>query len=182
MNLIVSLGCILVLARISSVCAAEHRTPGSELFSDPAIRQFKIDIGESEVQKLRRDHKTYVRGTVTAGQQIFKTCGIRLKGEGSFRPIDIRLPERSWLNAKWPSPTIGCTTLTSSKITAAIWKALSDAIPDRAVAPTGGTCARFRDLYGVPRGCGLSCSPSCSSAGPRSTGSFPRRISGRVRL
>ena len=59
---------------------------------------------------------------------------------GSFRPIEIRLPERSWLNAKWPSPTIGCTTLTSSKITAAIWKALSDAIPDRAVAPTFAEC------------------------------------------
>lgn len=62
---------------------------------------------------------------------------------GSFRPIEIRLPERSWLNAKWPSPTIGCTTLTSSKITAAIWKALSDAIPDRAVAPTFAECNWF---------------------------------------
>ncbi|HZO82152.1 MAG TPA: hydantoinase B/oxoprolinase family protein [Candidatus Binataceae bacterium] len=62
---------------------------------------------------------------------------------GSFRPIEIRLPERSWLNAKWPSPTIGCTTLTSSKITAAIWKALSDAIPERAVAPTFAECNWF---------------------------------------
>jgi N-methylhydantoinase B len=62
---------------------------------------------------------------------------------GSFRPIEIRLPENSWLNAKWPSPTIGCTTLTSSKITAAIWKALSDAIPERAVAPTFAECNWF---------------------------------------
>lgn len=62
---------------------------------------------------------------------------------GSFRPVEIRLPERSWLNAKWPSPTIGCTTLTSSKITAAIWKALSDAIPERAVAPTFAECNWF---------------------------------------
>lgn len=62
---------------------------------------------------------------------------------GSFRPIEIRLPERSWLNAKWPSPTIGCTTLTSSKITAAIWKALSEAIPKRAVAPTFAECNWF---------------------------------------
>jgi len=62
---------------------------------------------------------------------------------GSFRPIEIKLPEHSWLNAKWPSPTIGCTTLTSSKITAAIWKALSDAIPERAVAPTFAECNWF---------------------------------------
>ncbi len=62
---------------------------------------------------------------------------------GSFRPVEIRLPEKCWLNARWPSPTIGCTTLTSSKITAAIWKALSAAIPERAVAPTFAECNWF---------------------------------------
>ncbi|HSD11813.1 MAG TPA: hydantoinase B/oxoprolinase family protein, partial [Candidatus Binatia bacterium] len=62
---------------------------------------------------------------------------------GSFRPVEIRLPESCWLNAKWPSPTIGCTTLTSSKITAAIWMALSKAIPDRVVAPTFSECNWF---------------------------------------
>jgi len=62
---------------------------------------------------------------------------------GSFRPIEIKLPDRCWLNAKWPSPTIGCTTLTSSKITSAIWKALAKAIPSRIVAPTFSECNWF---------------------------------------
>ena len=62
---------------------------------------------------------------------------------GSFRPIEVRLPDKCWLNAKWPSPTIGCTTLTSSKITAAIWKALAGAIPARIVAPTFSECNWF---------------------------------------
>jgi len=62
---------------------------------------------------------------------------------GSFRPIEVRLPDKCWLNAKWPSPTIGCTTLTSSKITAAIWKALAGAIPSRIVAPTFSECNWF---------------------------------------
>jgi spore coat protein H len=79
---------ILFLALVSSASAADRRPPGDELFSDPTIRHFKIDIAEPELQKLRRDHKTYVRATVTAGGQIFKDCGVRLKGEGSFRPID----------------------------------------------------------------------------------------------
>lgn len=70
---------------------------------------------------------------------------------GSFRPIEIRLPELSWLNAKWPSPTIGCTTLTSSKITAAIWKALAAAIPERAVAPTFAECNWFVCSVKEPR-------------------------------
>ena len=57
---------------------------------------------------------------------------------GMFAPIQIALPDNCWLNAKWPAPTIGCTTLASSKITSAIWQALAQAIPDRV---TGSTCS-----------------------------------------
>jgi N-methylhydantoinase B/oxoprolinase/acetone carboxylase alpha subunit len=57
---------------------------------------------------------------------------------GMFAPIKMILPENCWLNAKWPAPTIGCTTLTSSKITSAIWQALAQAIPERV---TGSTCS-----------------------------------------
>ncbi|MDB5919413.1 MAG: methylhydantoinase [Massilia sp.] len=59
---------------------------------------------------------------------------------GMFAPISVRLPDNCWLNAKWPAPTIGCTTLTSSKITSAIWQALAKAIPDRITATTYGDC------------------------------------------
>jgi N-methylhydantoinase B len=55
---------------------------------------------------------------------------------GMYRPIHINVPEGTWLNARWPAPTIACTTLTSSKIGAVIWQALAKAIPDRAIAPT----------------------------------------------
>ena len=48
---------------------------------------------------------------------------------GMFAPIKIVVPENCWLNAKWPAPTIGCTTIASSKITSAIWQALAKAIP-----------------------------------------------------
>ncbi|WP_222184686.1 hydantoinase B/oxoprolinase family protein [Geminicoccus harenae] len=57
---------------------------------------------------------------------------------GMFAPIKLVIPDNCWLNAKWPSPTIGCTTLASSKITSAIWQALAQAIPDRV---TGSTCS-----------------------------------------
>ena len=57
---------------------------------------------------------------------------------GMFVPITLDIPEGTWLNPQWPAPTIGCTTLTSSKITSAIWQALAQAIPDRV---TGSTCS-----------------------------------------
>jgi N-methylhydantoinase B len=55
---------------------------------------------------------------------------------GLYRQIDLVIPENTWLNPAWPAPTFGCTTASSSKITAAIWKALAQAIPDRVIAPT----------------------------------------------
>ena len=55
---------------------------------------------------------------------------------GMFAPITVKLPDDCWLNAKWPAPVVNCTCITSSKISAAIWLALGQAIPDRIVAPT----------------------------------------------
>jgi N-methylhydantoinase B/oxoprolinase/acetone carboxylase alpha subunit len=94
---------------------------------------------------------------------------------GMFAPIKIIMPEHCWLNAKWPSATIACTTLVSSKIAAAIWQALAKAIPDRVTGCTGsdanwfvaattapdGTTGVFSDLPaggwgGTPFGDGMS--------------------------
>lgn len=60
------------------------------------------------------------------------------QNQGLFNPIEVILPEGCWLNATWPAPTIGCTTLTAAKVTSAIWQALAKAIPERV---TGSTCA-----------------------------------------
>lgn len=72
--------------------------------------------------------------------------------EGMFTPIRVSLPDECWLNAKWPSPTIGCTTLTAAKITSAIWQALAKAIPERIAASTYAECnwfvASVRDASG----------------------------------
>jgi N-methylhydantoinase B len=65
------------------------------------------------------------------------------QNQGMFNPIKIVIPEESWLNAKWPAPTIGCTTLTSSKITSAIWQALAKAIPGKVIGSTNADCNWF---------------------------------------
>jgi N-methylhydantoinase B len=55
---------------------------------------------------------------------------------GLYRQLDLIIPEGTWLNPAWPASTLGCTTAVSSKVCAAIWMALSKAIPDKIVAPT----------------------------------------------
>jgi N-methylhydantoinase B len=62
---------------------------------------------------------------------------------GLYRQIDLTIPEGTWLNPSWPAPTFGCTTASSSKITAAIWQALAKAIPDEVIAPTCSECNWF---------------------------------------
>lgn len=74
------------------------------------------------------------------------------QNQGMFNPISIRLPDNCWLNAKWPSPTIGCTTLTSSKITSAIWQALALACPDKVTGSTSADCNWFVSSVVAPDG------------------------------
>ena len=88
MRLIPSVYCLVLL--VSSAAAAGPRAPGGELFSDAAIRHFKIAIREAELEKLRGNPTTYVRAAVSVGEQTFTEAGVRLKGRGSFRPIDDR--------------------------------------------------------------------------------------------
>lgn len=65
------------------------------------------------------------------------------QNQGMFNPISVILPEGCWLNAQWPAPTIACTTLTSSKITSAIWQALAKAIPKKVTGSTYSDCNWF---------------------------------------
>ena len=74
------------------------------------------------------------------------------QNQGMFNPITIRLPENCWLNAKWPAPALGCTTLTSSKITSAIWQALAKACPERITGSTNAECNWFVSSVVSPDG------------------------------
>ena len=71
---------------------------------------------------------------------------------GMFAPIKILIPDSCWLNAKWPSPTIACTTLVSSKITSAIWQALAKAIPERVTGSTFSEANWFVSATTSPEG------------------------------
>src|SRR5947207_7940788 len=66
------------------------RVAGDELFSTAAIRHFAIVIREPELQKLKQQNRSYVSATVTVDEKVFQDVAVRLKGRGSFRPLEDR--------------------------------------------------------------------------------------------
>lgn len=52
------------------------------------IQTFKIDITGAEWAELVKNNRAYVRGSVTVGSNVFPNVGVRLKGNGSFRPLN----------------------------------------------------------------------------------------------
>ena len=69
--------------------AAERRPRSQEdVFGDSPIRHFQINIASDELQKLRRNNSSYAHATVAVDGQVFTNVGVRLKGQGSFKPVD----------------------------------------------------------------------------------------------
>jgi N-methylhydantoinase B len=62
---------------------------------------------------------------------------------GFYRPIEIILPEGTWVNAKWPASTRLCTTIGGEAIADVIWKALAQAIPERVNASNYGVHVHY---------------------------------------
>jgi len=81
---------IIAIATGHSVAVADTNAPGHELFTEGAVRHFKIQIDPIEWQNLKNDNRTYVRASVTVNSDTFRHVGIRLKGQGSFRPLEDR--------------------------------------------------------------------------------------------
>jgi len=57
-------------------------------FADPTVRTFELEIGDEELASIRRSPRTYVRGNLQEGTQVFTNIGIHLKGMGSFQPLE----------------------------------------------------------------------------------------------
>jgi spore coat protein H len=79
--------CVLLLLAVRLDAADVHARTADELFGQSPIRRFKIDVPEPDLQKLQRNNRAYIHATVTVGEQVYKDVGIRLKGQGSFLPV-----------------------------------------------------------------------------------------------
>lgn len=61
------------------------------------------------------------------------------RNEGAFRSVEIIAPEGTVVNPRAPAPMTMCTVFVAHEIIHAIWRALGDAIPERACAGWGKT-------------------------------------------
>jgi len=81
----------------------------------------------------------------THGATLYSLLGMLVPelplNEGLYNAVDIKVPEDSFLYAKWPYPTIGSTTHTATKIATAVWMALNKVVPrEKAIGSTYGEC------------------------------------------
>ncbi len=68
--------------------AKEKKDPSNALFATNApILTFAIQVSSNELAALKKADRSYVRGTITVGTNVFHDVGVHLKGNGSFRPL-----------------------------------------------------------------------------------------------
>src|SRR5918911_844732 len=82
------LSLLFILPAMSLGAERPTRFSGEKFFSEPEIRTFHFEVSESAIAQLRRAPRSYVLGTVRDGQHVLTNVAIRIKGMGSFRPID----------------------------------------------------------------------------------------------
>lgn len=68
--------------------SAEKRARNDALFTNGVVRRIQIDITPAELEKLKRDGRSYVEANFKDGANVYTNVGLHLKGVGSFRPID----------------------------------------------------------------------------------------------
>src|SRR5687767_12482274 len=60
----------------------------SEFFASKAIPKIKIAIAPDQLATLKKQNRQYVRATITIGDQVLTNSALRLKGMGSFQPLE----------------------------------------------------------------------------------------------
>jgi spore coat protein CotH len=60
----------------------------TEFFTGKTIHRIKVTIPDDQLAALRKDNRKYVRGTVTIGDTVLANTAIRMKGMGSFQPLE----------------------------------------------------------------------------------------------
>jgi hypothetical protein len=87
--------CLSLLAGV--LCPGQagtaKRDESERFFSHGVIPHLRIDMAQTNLAKLRRNARNYIRATVKEGDKIYEEVGIHLKGAaGSFRGVDDAKP------------------------------------------------------------------------------------------
>ena len=76
------------LVAASDATKVDKRARNDGLFTNEPVRFIQIELPPENVAALKKDARTYVSCTFKEGGVTFTNVGVRLKGVGSFRPID----------------------------------------------------------------------------------------------
>src|SRR5436190_14774007 len=81
--------CIPALASAASDAPKlDKRARNEGLFTNGTVRSIQIEMPPKSVAALKKDARTFVSCTFKEGEITYTNVAIRLKGVGSFRPID----------------------------------------------------------------------------------------------
>jgi spore coat protein CotH len=58
-----------------------------EIYDPDRVATYDIALPPASVTALEADPETYVRGTLTYGDEVVRDIGVRIKGEWNFRPL-----------------------------------------------------------------------------------------------
>jgi spore coat protein H len=78
----------LALALSLGAAGSQKADPAAVLFKQESVRRLHIEVPPATVAALRQGGKTYVRATIKDGEKTWHDVGLRLKGHGTFQPID----------------------------------------------------------------------------------------------
>src|SRR5688572_9642882 len=77
-----------LLSAASDLPTADKRARNDALFTNGVVRFIQIEMPPANIDALKKDARTFVSCTIKEGSITYTNVAVRLKGVGSFRPID----------------------------------------------------------------------------------------------
>lgn len=148
------------IARIpNGTYQAQHQVDYDGVLDRPVGLQVTLEVKDQDISIDFSGSDPLTRGPLNSPMaNTFAACYFALKffldpgcptNAGFYRPLDIKLPADSWVNARWPASTRLCTTAAAEAICEVIWQALRQTLPQSVNAANYGANAHYlagRDL------------------------------------
>lgn len=98
--LLIALCVPALLSAASDAPKSDRRARNDGLFTNAGARTIQIEMPPENVTALKKDARTFVSCTFKEGGVVYTNVAVRLKGVGSFRPMDQK-PSLSFKFNKW---------------------------------------------------------------------------------
>ena len=83
-----SISLFLGAALLTGYAADKKSDAAAALFRDTSIHTLRLEIPASTLAGLKQGNREYIRATVRDGDVTLRDVGVRLKGHGTFQPVE----------------------------------------------------------------------------------------------